>query len=792
MRARFARIARRAIASLLAALVVYSVGLALSRSRLVSPEPSVLLLDRNGRFLGEVSQEKDTTAFGYWPLDEIPPRVADATLALEDRRFWSHPGVDPIAVFRAAWQNISSGTRVSGASTIAMQVARLQNPGSRTYWRKSVESLTAVFLTLRYGREAVLLHYLRTVPYGNRIHGIAYAARCYLAKPVSDLSWAEIAFLSAIPQAPSRMNPFTSDGRRAAEARGRRILDALKENGVLSVDEYELASDQIGRLRIPERGSRPRVAMHAVLRLSDDFRTNRPAHALLVQTTLDLDLQEEVTWTAMDAIHDLSRQGASNAAVIVVGRDSNEVLAWMGATDYFDGERAGAIDYTGVPRSSGSTLKPFLYALALDKGTITAASVLDDLPRGTSAITNADKRYMGPMLPRAALGNSRNVPAADVLDMVGIDNGYELLGELGLHDNDRSGRHYGLGLAMGTLPVTLEKLVSAYTVLADDGRYRDLVWYRGQPVSPSKRVLSENAARQVSMFLSDPMARLPTFPRMGVNEYSFPVAVKTGTSSNYRDAWTVAYSSKYLVGVWVGRPDHRPMHRLSGYRAASPLARKVLLHLHREDTDGLEDLSFPSPRTARVTKLCALTGERATDACERVSAEWLAPGQEPVNACGAHLRLAVDRRSGGLANAATPKVDTEVRTFVELSPRYASWASAAGLPRPPLTVSMTPAVPELPPSFAQSSRVRVALQAPEDGLTLWTDPETPSGMATLALRAVVDPPAEQVVWYVDGEPFEVVRYPYVARWRVSPGEHSFQVRLPHTDISSAIARVRVQ
>src|SRR3990172_3929099 len=207
----------------------------------------------------------------------------------------------------------------------------------------------------------------------------------------------------------------------------------------------------------------------------------------------------------------------------------------------------------------------------LDKGIITPASVLDDLPRGSAAITNADKSYLGPLLPRSALSNSRNIPAVDVLEKVGIEEAFDLLGASELHDGRQSARHYGLGLAIGALPVTLEHLVSAYTVLAGDGRYRELVWYRGQPTRDPRQVLSEDAARQVTLFLSDPMARLPTFPRMGFNEYPFPVAVKTGTSSNYRDAWTVAYSSKFVVGVWVGRADYRPMSRMTGYGAASQL-----------------------------------------------------------------------------------------------------------------------------------------------------------------------------------------------------------------------------
>ncbi len=296
-------------------------------------------------------------------------------------------------------QNLEHGERISGASTLAMQVARLQHPGPRTYSRKLVESLTALALTLRYGREAVLAHYLRIVPYGNRIRGIAYAARRYLDKPVDDLSWAEIALLAAIPQAPARMNPFRPAGRRAAIERGQRILRALHEADVLTGSEYALASREIEHLRIPVREERPEAALHAVLRLDQTLRDPRfrkeRASSPVIQATLDLELQQEVTWMAEATLRQWERQGVGNVAAVVVDRRTNEVLAWVGSTDYFDEVHAGAIDYTEVARSSGSTLKPFLYGLALERGIITPATLLADLPRGASDVTNADKLYFG-------------------------------------------------------------------------------------------------------------------------------------------------------------------------------------------------------------------------------------------------------------------------------------------------------------------------------------------------------------------------------------------------------------
>jgi penicillin-binding protein 1C len=768
--------------------------LAVSGSGLVAPEPTLLLLDRHGRFLAEIGASEEGE-FGYWHLEALPPRVAAAVLAVEDRRFAYHPGVDPVAVVRALGQNWKSGRRVSGASTVAMQVARMQRPAPRTWWRKGVEALTALLLTARHGRDAVLAHYLRVVPYGNRIHGIAYAARRYLDKPVEDLSWAETAFLCAIPQAPAHMNPFDPTGRQRAVERGVRILDLLRDTGELDTEEHALALRQIRTLRIPPVKERPLCALHAVLGLErrfaqPDLRRERTRHPL-VRTSLDLDRQDEVAWIAERAVDRWHAGGARNAAVIVLDRRSAEVLAWVGSTDYFNDDAAGAIDYTRVARSPGSALKPFLYALALERGVITPATILDDIQAGPGGIVNADGRFLGPLLPRVALANSRNVPAAELLSQLGLGAGYSFLAELGLHDGRTAARRYGLGLAIGGLPVTLERLVTAYTALAGDGRLREPVWIAGEK-APSRRVLSEDTAREIALFLSDPMARLPSFPRMGATEYPFPVAVKTGTSSRYRDAWAVGFSTRYLMGVWVGDPEFRPMDHLGGYASAARLLQAVVLRLHPDQADGLSDVSFPPPRGFEPHRLCALTGRLATPACDRVFLEWLRPGEAPVEHCRSHLRLVVDRSSGDLASESTPRGRREVRGFVELPPRYAAWAMAEGLPRPPGLFGGWTSAPGGGRTAARARPVRLSVAAPESGLHVFRDPEVPPDRSTLALRAIVDPPVPQVLWYVDGAPFELAGYPYTARWVLRPGEHRIQARLPGSPVASAEVTVVVQ
>ncbi len=774
---------------LLAPVAALPVALSLWLSQLESPEPSWLLRDRHGRFLGEVAREEGDE-FGYWPLAEVPRRVAAATIAIEDRRFDAHPGVDPLAIMRALRDNLRSGRRVSGASTLAMQVARMQRPGGRRYWRKAVEAVSAWLMTLRYGRQAVLAQYLRIVPYGNRIHGISYAARRYFDKPVEDLSWAETAFLTAIPQAPARTNPFTAGGRARAVARGKAILDRLRANGIFSAEEHALAREQIDRLQVPPAGERPREALHAVLRMEDLLRAaarEGRAKGGVVRTSIDLETQAEAACAVLQAQRAWEREGAGNAAVLVLDRGTNDVRAWVGSAEYFDDAHAGAIDYARVRRSPGSALKPFLYALALERGTITPATVLDDVERGPGGIGNADDSFQGPLVPRLALGNSRNVPAVLVLERVGLDRAYGLLRDLGLHEGRWPARRYGLSLAIGALPVSLEALVRAYGVLANDGRWQELRFWDGQRLPEPRRLLSEDAARQVTLFLADPLARLPAFDRLGALEYPFPVAVKTGTSSRFRDAWAVAYSSRYVVGAWVGDPDFHPMNRLTGYRSAAALVQKVLLGLHPDEADGLADVSFPPPRDAHLVRICALTGKRVSEACDRVLGEWFRRGDAPLDTCTAHVRLAIDMRTGRPATGLTPRRFVELRTFVDLPPRYASWAAAAGLPRPPQLET-----PASVASFVWDAIVRVSIRSPENGERVLRDPETPPEQSTLALRAIADPPVPQLVWYVDGAPYRVADYPYTVRWPLSPGEHAFQARLVDGRRGSSAVHVLVQ
>jgi penicillin-binding protein 1C len=704
---------------LLAGFSVY-LNAVLARAHFESPPPTPIVYDRNGVFLaqfGNSTASPPRTEYGFWPVEPLPPRVVSATLAVEDRRFWHHPGVDPRAVLRAAWQDLTGLRRHSGASTIAMQVARMQHPEARTLWAKAVEAGTALALTARYGHEAVLAQYLRLVPYGNASHGIGHAARWYFAKPATDLSWAEISLLCAVPRAPAAYNPLRPDGLQRARAHAAGILAHLRSQAVMTEAEYQAAIAQLASLQPGPAPHRPADALHPILRLGALLARAEPTHEPDDRLTaaLDLRIQHRVTSLLRTQLAGWRDNGAQQAAAMVIQRGTNDVLAAVGS-DLYGERRGGAIDFTRTIRSPGSTLKPFLYAAALQRGLLHPADMLDDGPGRVGAIHNADSRYLGPLPPGQALANSRNVPAADVLRRLGIGAGFDLFHALGVQALDATPESLGLAMAIGALPTSLDRLTDAYAALADDGVQRGLTWYRGQPEATPQRVFTVTAAREVGLFLSDPLARLPSFARYGSTEYPFAVAVKTGTSQGYRDAWTVAWSDRYIVGAWVGRADAGTMARIGGANSAAELVRTIMLALHGTRPGDLTDTSLARPEGYAPSSVCAGPAETDRDSCSRTLLAWLPPRANPA---------------------------AETR-----------------------------------PDAAQDAVVRLSVITPEAGTHVWRNPESPPAANRLLLRAKTTPHVPQIVWYVDGVPFAMTDPEAPVAWPMQTGEHKFQVGLP--------------
>ena len=770
-----------------ALLLLYEVH---GRSTLVSPPATPIFTDRYGAFLAEGIADEDAP-LGFWdPPAVLPERIVSCLLAVEDKRYYEHFGVDFRSLLRALVNNFSGRPR-QGASTIAMQVARLQRPGERTLWRKACEMGTAVWLNRKCGHENVLRHYLKIVPQGNRIHGVAYAAKRYFQKPLADLSWTEAAILASLPRAPGRMNLYRFEGRRRAFERATLILNLLHKNGTLDTENLAISQRQLKSLKIPIKGSRPYHSYHAILRVQETM-SGTASYTKPVPTTLDLPLQGVVDSIAGETMQHLRQRGAGNVAVIVAERETGAIRSYLGSDFYADTDFSGAINYATTPRSAGSTLKPFIYALGMETGAFSPASVLADLPfnlvhsRGQYSVANYDERYLGPMLYRKALANSRNVPAVHVLKTVGLAKTYDLFRQLGLAKDDRSASVYGLGLAIGGLYVTLEDLVAAYGVLGGDGKAFRLRWFETTDEEVPSQLIPEDVARQITLFLSDPLARLPTFTRMGPLEYPFPVAVKTGTSQGFRDAWAVAYSSEYIVGAWIGHPDHERMKQVAGLDAAQ-LVKQILLYLHPKERRGVDETPFPPPQLHQdsgesvgyqLVKLCPMSGELATEACAETVLEYLSLGTEPTAACSVHQSFAVDRLTGALAGPMTPAEWVEVRSYAILPPRFAGWGAVHGYNPPPATSTESPFV-------------SIAIEAPVNGSVFRFHLDTPQQLQSIALRANVTPAVPEIIWYVDGEPFQKVSYPYTTRWHLRAGSHAVQARFPHADIQSGIITITV-
>jgi penicillin-binding protein 1C len=365
------------------------------------------------------------------------------------------------------------------------------------------------------------------------------------------------------------------------------------------------------------------------------------------------------------------------------------------------------------------------------------------------------------MLPRQALANSRNVPATNLLRSVGLDTTFRFLHTLGLHDIEIPADSFGLSMAIGSLPTTLEKLVTAYGALAEDGRLSDLVWFEGQKRREPVRVLSVDSSRLITSFLADPMARLPSFARYGALEYPFPVAVKTGTSQGYRDAWTLAWSRRYLIGVWIGRGDAGTMTRLSGAGSAARLAHAIMLQLHGAHPGDLEDANFLAPEGRVPVELCVFGGKRSDGDCGRTLTEWARPDELPP------VEDAIVREGGPAAD----------RAAITMAAAHRAWAKSEGF--------------KLADAPAIDRDVQLLVSAPENNTHVWRNPEVPAALNRIALRAVVDPPAPQIVWYVDGEPFAIADPDTPVYWPASPGEHRFQIRLPLRSAASRLIHVVV-
>lgn len=654
------------------------------------PPSSPVVLDRHGEVIHHLTLG-DSTRARPLNFEEIPVDLIECTLAAEDKRFWSHAGVDLLATARAAMDALREREVVSGASTVTQQLIKISSPpGRRGLWVKVRESLAARRLEMTWDKRRILTEYFNRLDYGNLRIGPAEAARFYFQKPVADLSLGECALLAGLPQAPSRLNPLKHPQR--AMNRRAVVLARLAASGKYDVSRISsaLAETPVFRPLVEAR--------------SAPWMEFPPGDGPVPRTTLDLAIQSDLEAIVREETARLRHANLRHAAVVAIHNPTGEILALVSSSDW-DDPRGGQINGALSPRSPGSTLKPFTYLLAMRDLQRTPASILADIPttfrtqQGLDLPENYDRTCRGPVTLRMALACSLNLPALRELNALGGPKPLlELLEELGVKTLGSIPEEHGLGLTLGNAPVRLFELTQAYATMARLGQHIPPVMILGPSRDEGQRMLDGMSCYQIADILSDPVARAPLFPPGSPLDLPFRCAVKTGTSSDFHDNWCIGFTPEFTVGVWAGNFEHQPMKGLSGIDGAGPIFRRSMMRLHREVPatwyampDGMVEVMVDS----RTGKLLSMDSELPQARRDRVPVA-LVP---PVAVVGDY--------------------DDEGRAW--LDPSYSTWFNSVDNRRRN-EFAMSHMLPATEP---------LRIVSPADGMTYLLDPDIPGGSSKL-------------------------------------------------------------
>lgn len=603
-------------------------------------------LDRDGVALNE-TRANAWNLHDRLPLHAVPPLLLQAVLAAEDQRFYDHHGMDWTARAHAAWQNLRAGGVVRGASTVSEQVVRMLNPRPRTPWARWVEGWEALWLEMRHSKPAILEFYLNQVPYAAQRRGVVQAGRHYFGRDPDTMNERELLALAVLIRSPA--------GMAASEARLDRAVHQLaarlRAQGLLDIDAATLAAQPLSRPLADPRETVDASAFLAAVRAWP-----RPPQAQAeVRTTLDAALQAHAQKLLAAQLAQDADLDVHHAAALVVDWRRNEILAWSVVTR--SGDEPTRIDAVRVRRQPGSTLKPLVYASAFEKGWTPSTMILDApleqlVGAGMHEYHNYSRLHYGWISAREALGNSLNVPAVKAVQFAGAPAFLATLRAAGIDSLKGHPNVYGDGIALGNGEVTLFELVSAYATLARGGEYRPLTPFAGDdtPRAPPRRVFRAETASLVADILADDSARHREFGSHGVLDFPLTTAVKTGTSSDYRDAWTLAFNDCCVVGAWFGNLDYRPMREITGARGPAPVVRGIVADLNRHrDTRALA--RHANLRKVRVCVDSGLAADAGCEARDEWFAPWMTPGAFPdgdhrvrIRKPGPGLRLAMDPR----------------------------------------------------------------------------------------------------------------------------------------------------
>jgi penicillin-binding protein 1C len=635
--------------------------------------------DRNGDLLYEMI-DPNAGRRTYIPIEEISPYVIAATISIEDKEFYNHPGFDPVALARALVTNYLSGEVVSGASTITQQLARglFMAEAERaeiSYRRKAREIILSAEMTRRYSKNEILELYLNEFNYGNLAYGIEAAAETYFNTTADQLDMAQAAFLAGIPQAPGIYDIFTN--REATLFRNKQVVTAMyevsKEKNCIYVSTITericVTAQQAADAYIATENynfiprANPMIYPHWVTYIRYLLETKYDAQTIYrsgfrVFTTLDPIMQQEAERIVREQVTALADKNATDGALVAIQPKTGQILAMVGSTDFYNDQIAGQINMTLRPRQPGSSIKPITYAAAFEKGW-TPATLIWDVPSGFPPSgdvndtrepyepVNYDGKFHGPVTVRSALANSYNVPAVKTLQYVGIyddpntpqqDGLIAFARRLGITTLDRN--DYGMSLTLGGGEVTLFDMTSAFTVFANNGQkieplaitriedHEGSLIFQAEEPKPTQVIRAEHAYL-INSILSDTQARIPMFGVNSILNLAFPAAAKTGTTNDYKDNWTVGYTPDLAVGVWVGNADNSPMQNTSGVSGAAPIWAGFMQFAVPYLT-GNNPASFTRPEGIVDKVICTASGSEPSEYCTNQRSEIFAHDQPPL------------------------------------------------------------------------------------------------------------------------------------------------------------------
>ncbi len=628
-------------------------------------ENSKVVFFKDGR-IARIFLTSDEKLRLHLTYEKIPEEVKKVFLISEDKFFFYHPGVNPFSILRALISNIRNGRIVSGGSTITMQIARMMEPKSRNLISKIIESLRALQLELHFSKKKLLEIYLNITPFGGNIEGIGAASYAYFRKPVSALNIKEITLLSLIPKSPNVFYPAKKN-YRIIEKRYKKLVYRLKKEKLIKERDFK----NLSNLKfIPVRHPLPFEIPHF-----SDYLILKYPRKKEFRTLISYNIQKSLEKIVSDYKNNIRALNINNLAVIIINNKEKSVEAVIGSQDYFS-ENGGQIRGFLSLRSPGSTLKPFLYAYAIEKGLINSETLLKDIPieYETYSPHNFKDIYRGLVTAEKALAESLNVPAVNLLNRVGVKEFYQFLKTLDFNSL-KGENNYGLSIILGGCGVSLYELTRAYTLFANKGIFYNLRDLKDELVQ-GRRVISEGASYLITEILES--HKRPDFPEVFYSVSELPrVAWKTGTSYGHFDAWSIGYTPGYTVGVWAGNFNNLSSADIVGVKVATPLMFKIFDFLQK----GRKRIWFQKPKDLIKIQVCAFSGMKPISEKVKTKEVWVLKRKIPTQRCIFHKKYFIDKESGKIVCPEIMKDNHkyEEKIFLVYPPDIAFWYKKRGI-----------------------------------------------------------------------------------------------------------------